>query len=69
MICSEIAKCELVCANCHAVRTYERRLAESPRPEVYDSSSGVVDVLAQLVSPEAKPLAEADGGDFARSTW
>jgi hypothetical protein len=21
----EIAKCELVCANCHAVRTYERR--------------------------------------------
>jgi hypothetical protein len=23
----EIAKCELVCANCHAVRTYERREA------------------------------------------
>lgn len=23
-ILSEIAKCELVCANCHAVRTYER---------------------------------------------
>lgn len=21
----EVAKCELVCANCHAVRTYERR--------------------------------------------
>ena len=24
-ILEEIAKCELVCANCHAVRTYERR--------------------------------------------
>lgn len=22
---AEIAKCEIVCANCHAVRTYERR--------------------------------------------
>jgi hypothetical protein len=24
-VLEEIAKCELVCANCHAVRTYERR--------------------------------------------
>jgi hypothetical protein len=24
-ILAEIAKCELVCANCHAVRTFERR--------------------------------------------
>ena len=24
-VLAEIAKCELVCANCHAVRTYERR--------------------------------------------
>lgn len=24
-VLKEIAKCELVCANCHAVRTYERR--------------------------------------------
>jgi hypothetical protein len=24
-ILAEIAKCDLVCANCHAVRTYERR--------------------------------------------
>jgi hypothetical protein len=23
----ELAKCELVCANCHAVRTHERRIA------------------------------------------
>ena len=23
-VLEEIAKCELVCANCHAVRTYER---------------------------------------------
>jgi hypothetical protein len=24
-VLAEIAKCELVCANCHAVRSYERR--------------------------------------------
>jgi predicted HNH restriction endonuclease len=24
-VLTEIAKCELVCANCHAVRTHERR--------------------------------------------
>lgn len=31
----EIAKCELVCANCHAIRTHERRLADlifAPEP-------------------------------------
>lgn len=28
-ILAEIAKCELVCANCHAVRTYERRTQEA----------------------------------------
>lgn len=26
-VLAEIAKCELVCANCHAVRTYNRRIA------------------------------------------
>lgn len=26
----EIAKCELVCANCHAIRTHERRMAAYP---------------------------------------
>ncbi len=31
-ILAEIAKCELVCANCHAVRTYTRRLTESSSP-------------------------------------
>jgi hypothetical protein len=25
LILEEIAKCELVCANCHAIRSYERR--------------------------------------------
>ena len=24
---AEIDKCEIVCANCHAVRTYQRRVA------------------------------------------
>jgi hypothetical protein len=28
-IMAEIAKCDLVCANCHAVRTYERRTGRS----------------------------------------
>jgi hypothetical protein len=34
-ILAEIAKCELVCANCHAIRSYERLLdgeAESVAP-------------------------------------
>jgi hypothetical protein len=26
----EIAKCEIVCANCHAVRTDERRIRQTP---------------------------------------
>ncbi|HEU0337027.1 MAG TPA: hypothetical protein VFR43_10755 [Gaiellaceae bacterium] len=29
-ILDEIAKCELVCANCHAVRTFERRGVAQP---------------------------------------
>lgn len=28
-VLEEIAKCELVCANCHSVRTYNRRLSNS----------------------------------------
>ena len=30
VILDEIEKCELVCANCHAVRTYERRGVAQP---------------------------------------
>lgn len=26
-VLNEIAKCELVCANCHSIRTYERQLS------------------------------------------
>ena len=29
-VLAEIAKCELVCANCHAVRTFERRGVAQP---------------------------------------
>lgn len=29
-ILNEIAKCELVCANCHAVRTFEREIEGKP---------------------------------------
>jgi len=30
VIIEEMAKCELVCANCHAVRTFERRGVAQP---------------------------------------
>lgn len=29
---TELAKCDLVCANCHRARTYERTRAASPAP-------------------------------------
>ncbi len=29
---AEIAKCELICANCHAIRTHTRRYLEDERP-------------------------------------
>jgi len=29
MVLAEIAKCELVCANCHAIRTHQRHLDRS----------------------------------------
>jgi len=35
-VLDEIAKCELVCANCHAVRTYERT-ERTPESFVYAS--------------------------------
>lgn len=37
---AEIAKCDLVCANCHAVRTYLRRLGIEPtRPSICETTA------------------------------
>ena len=30
VLMAEIAKCEVVCANCHAIRTVERRVKQAP---------------------------------------
>lgn len=35
VVLAEIAKCELVCANCHAIRTHERRVEAKKRKEIY----------------------------------
>src|SRR5438874_1610025 len=35
----EIAKCDLVCANCHAIRTFTRK-ADSSLPEFFNLSTG-----------------------------
>jgi hypothetical protein len=32
-ILAELAKCELVCANCHAIRTYTRKRQTDPSDE------------------------------------
>jgi hypothetical protein len=35
VVLAEIAKCELVCANCHAIRTHERRIEYKQRKDIY----------------------------------
>jgi DNA-binding transcriptional MerR regulator len=36
VVIAEIAKCELVCGNCHAIRTHARRVDAKKRKEVYN---------------------------------
>lgn len=39
VLITELAKCELVCANCHAVRTYMRReVMRSGRPSIEEEA-------------------------------
>lgn len=46
---AEIAKCELVCANCHAVRTYERAMAQFGSALASDARGSLVQIqLARL---------------------
>jgi hypothetical protein len=55
-VLEEIAKCDVVCANCHAARTYER-LVESTEADVF-----VLDEDEQTVSAEAMmAMAEEQG--------
>jgi transposase len=35
VVLAEIAKCELVCANCHAIRGHNRRVEAKKRKEIY----------------------------------
>ena len=44
-ILAEIAKCEVVCANCHRVRTWRREQGATPKPPPREQAEGQLDLL------------------------
>ena len=42
---AEIAKCEVVCANCHRVRTWRREQGKTPKPPPAEQVAGQIPLL------------------------
>lgn len=56
LVLAEIAKCELVCANCHAIRTFRRRTADE-----YGRAGGPPPTPAEAAASMGGPDAHRSG--------
>lgn len=52
----EVAKCDVVCANCHRLREHERRALRAFRTPVIQETGGGYAVLDSLLMPHPVPF-------------
>lgn len=64
VILEEVAKCDIVCANCHSNRTYQRRMAARGCGVMAACDPSKVEVRVRFPSPAPKEFSQASPWDF-----